>query len=154
MGVNKVILLGHLGQDPEIKYTASQMAVGKFSIATKERKKDSESGQWTDHTEWHRIVVFGKQAEFCGNFLSKGRQVYVEGRLRTNKWQDKDGNNRYTTEVIASVIEFADSKGGGGQSQGQKVAVGQDFGLQSADDIASDSSGGGDVPFDDDDIPF
>ena len=169
MTVNKAILVGRLGRDPELKYTSNQMAIATLSVATSERRKDGQSGQWVEQTEWHRVVVFGKTAEFCGQYLKKGRMVYCEGRIRTNKWQDKDGNDRYTTEVVANTLQALDkgNQSDYGQSSGQ-VAVGQDFGggsggvldsLQSADTIPSGGNGGGstsvdDVPFDDDDIPF
>src|SRR5262245_48045038 len=113
MGVNKVILLGNLGKDPEVRYTGQQMAVCTFSLATSERRKD-QSGKWSDHTEWHSVVTFGKTAENVGNYLKKGRQVYVEGRLRTRKWQDKEGRDRYTTEIIANTVQFVGQRGEGG----------------------------------------
>lgn len=105
-GVNKVILIGNLGRDPEIKYTPSGTAVANFSIATTERRKDRNSDEWREHTEWHRIVAFGRTAEVCGEYLSKGSQVYVEGRLQTRSWDDKEGNKRYMTEVVAGDVQF------------------------------------------------
>lgn len=106
-GVNKVILVGRLGNDPEIRYTQGGAAVANFNIATSENWTDRE-GQKQERTEWHRIVVWGKMAETCSQFLGKGRQVFVEGRLQTRQWDDKDGNKRYTTEVIASTVQFLD----------------------------------------------
>jgi len=103
-GVNKVILIGHLGRDPELTYTPSGLAVARFSLATSERRKTAE-GEWADHTEWHRIVVFGKTAENAGQYLTKGRQIYVEGRLQTRNWE-KEGVQHYTTEVIGNNIQF------------------------------------------------
>ncbi|MEQ1565370.1 MAG: single-stranded DNA-binding protein, partial [Myxococcota bacterium] len=105
MSVNKVILVGNLGGDPESRTTGSGMVVATLRIATSERRKD-DGGQWTDHTEWHRVVCFGKVAENVGRFLKKGRQVYIEGKIRTRKWQDKDGNDKYTTEVLADQVVF------------------------------------------------
>lgn len=104
-GVNKVILIGNLGADPEVRYTSSGGAVGNFSLATNESWTD-KNGQKQERTEWHRIVVWGKTAENCGQYLSKGRQVYIEGRLQTRDWMDKEGNKRYTTEVVAQSVRF------------------------------------------------
>jgi single-strand DNA-binding protein len=108
--VNKVIVLGNLGRDPEVKFTPSGQAVCNFSVATTD-KWDDKSGQKQERTEWHRIVVWGKLAELCGQYLKKGRQAYVEGRLQTREWQDKDGNKRQTTEVVASQVQFLGGKG-------------------------------------------
>lgn len=116
--VNKVLLLGNLGQDPEVRYTPSGATVCTFSIATNERWT-SKDGKKEERTEWHRIVVWGKLAELCGEYLGKGRTVFVEGRLQTREWTDKQGNKRYTTEIIANNIQFigAGSGKGGGASQ-------------------------------------
>ena len=110
MSLNKVMLIGNLGQKPELRQTNSNLAVTRLSVATTERRKGGD-GNWANHTEWHNVTVFGKQAENCVQFLDKGRQVYVEGRLSTRKWQDKDGNDRKTTEVIASDVRFLSNKG-------------------------------------------
>ncbi len=111
--VNKVILIGNLGSDPEVKYTPSGSAVANFTLATNERWKDA-SGQDQEKTEWHRIVVWGKQAENCGQYLSKGRPAYIEGRLQTREWNDKEGTKRYTTEVVAQTVQFLGSAPGAG----------------------------------------
>ncbi len=116
--VNKVILVGRLGQDPEIRYSANGVAVARFSLATNERIQAGE-GNWEDRTEWHRVVTFGKTAEFCGNYLGKGRHVYVEGSIRTNQWEDAQGQKRYTTEIIAREIQLLGSAEGQSQSQSQ-----------------------------------
>ncbi len=117
-GVNKVILLGNLGKDPEVRYTQSGSAVANFSLATTERRKQGE--EWVDHTEWHNIVVFGRRAELCGEYLQKGSQVYVEGRIQTRKWEDRDGNTRYTTEIVGLDVQFLGrTRQGGGQGAGQ-----------------------------------
>jgi len=108
--LNKVFLIGRLGQDPKLAYTTSGMPVVNFSVATDEGYTD-KSGNKVEKTEWHRVVVFNKQAEFCANYLSKGRLVFVEGRLQTRQWQDQQGQNRYTTEIIASRIQALDPKG-------------------------------------------
>jgi single-strand DNA-binding protein len=117
MTVNKVILIGNLGADPEIRTAATGTVVGNLRIATTERQKDRD-GNWNDHTEWHRVVCFGRTAENVGKFLQKGRQIYVEGRLQTRKWQDRDGNDRWSTEVVANEIRFLGSREGGGRSGG------------------------------------
>lgn len=106
MSVNKVILLGRLGQDPELKYTPSGTAVCNFSVATSEAWTDRTSGQKNEKTEWHRVVVWGKLAELCNQYLAKGRQAFIEGKLQTRSWDDKDGSKRYTTEILASTVQF------------------------------------------------
>lgn len=147
-GVNKVILVGHLGKDPEMRYAASGLAIANFSLATSENRKDKEGNKETK-TEWHRIVAFGKLAEICGEYLNKGKQIYIEGRIQTNKWEDKEGNTRYTTEIIANTMQMLGSKGdnGGGSYAGSGGGGG------------GESSGGGGgqeqpPPPDLDDIPF
>ncbi len=112
--VNKVILVGNLGADPETRYLPSGDAVCNIRIATTDRIRDKTSGEYKESTEWHRIVFFGKLAETAGQYLKKGRQVYVEGRIRTNKWQDKDGNERYTTEIIGNEMKMLGSREGMG----------------------------------------
>jgi single-strand DNA-binding protein len=109
-GINKVILIGRLGSDPEVRYTPSGVAVANFNIATSEEWKDKESGEKRERTEWHRIVVWRRLGEICGEYLSKGRQVYVEGRLQTRDWEDRDGNKRYTTEIVATDVQFLGSR--------------------------------------------
>ena len=109
--INKVILVGNLGKDVELRTTPSNINVGSFSLATSERKKD-QSGNWADHTEWHNIVCFGATAENCQKYTKKGSQVYIEGKIQTRKWQDKEGKDRYTTEIVADVVKFL-----GGKSQ-------------------------------------
>lgn len=104
-GINKAIVIGHLGNDPEVKYTASGKAVATLSVATNENWTNKD-GQKEERTEWHRVVVWGKQAENCGEYLKKGRQVYIEGRIQTRSWQDKDGNKKYTTEIVANNVQF------------------------------------------------
>jgi len=113
MTVNKTILVGNLGADPESRQTSSGSTVTNLRIATNERRKNA-AGEWSDHTEWHRVVCFGRTAENAAKYLSKGRKVYVEGKLRTSKWTDKDGRDRYTTEVTCDVLHFL----GGGEQRG------------------------------------
>ncbi|OCF96021.1 single-stranded DNA-binding protein [Gilliamella sp. wkB308] len=103
-GINKVILVGNLGQDPEVRYMPNGSAVANFSVATSESWKDKQTGENRDRTEWHRVVVFGKLAEIAGEYIKKGTQVYLEGQLQTRKWQDQTGNDRYTTEVVVNPI--------------------------------------------------
>jgi len=115
-GVNKVILIGNLGVDPETRYSPNGNAVTNIRLATSEIWNDKQTGQRQERTEWHRVVCFGKLAEICQQYLHKGSQVYIEGGLRTNKWQDKDGVDRYTTEIIASEMHMLGSKGDAGSS--------------------------------------
>lgn len=114
-GLNKVMLIGHLGGDPELKYTPGGQAVATFSVATNEVYKDKDGNQ-QERTDWHRIVVWNKLAEIAGEYLKKGQQVYVEGQLRSRSWQDKDGNKRYVTEVVAQAFNMLGRKGEGGGS--------------------------------------
>lgn len=121
-GVNKVIIVGRLGQDPEVRYTPSGSAVANLSVATSETWKDKESGQRQEKTEWHRVVMFGRIAEVAGEYLRKGAQVYLEGKLQTRKWQDREGVDRYTTEVVIDMkgtMQMLDSRHGGQQGGGQ-----------------------------------
>jgi single-strand DNA-binding protein len=112
--VNKAIIVGNLGRDPEVRFTPSGRAVARFTVATTERWTDQQ-GQRQEKTEWHNIVVWGKQAETCGQYLSKGRQVYIEGRITNRSYDDKDGNKRYITEIIAQNVRFLGSAGGAGR---------------------------------------
>jgi single-strand DNA-binding protein len=144
MSVNKVILVGRLGRDPELRYTQSGQAVANFSLATNESWTNRD-GERQERTEWHRIVVWGKLAEFCGEYVSKGRQVYVEGRLQTREWEDKEGNKRRTTEINGQTIQLLGPRPGAG---------GDDFGDAGGDGGGgrpSDSTSGGSES---DDIPF
>lgn len=120
-GINKVIIVGNLGQDPEIKYMPSGGAVTNISVATSESWKDKQTGQPQERTEWHRVVFFNRLAEIAGEYLRKGSKVYIEGSLRTRKWQDQSGQDRYTTEIVANEMQMLDSRGdnmGGGMNQG------------------------------------
>jgi single-strand DNA-binding protein len=117
--VNKVILVGRLGADPDIRYSPGGVAVAKFNLATNEYVPAGAEGNREERTEWHRIVTFNKTAEFCGNYLAKGRLVYIEGSIRTNQWEDAQGQKRYTTEIIAREIQLLGSPEGQGQAQGQ-----------------------------------
>jgi single-strand DNA-binding protein len=105
-GINKVILIGHLGRDPEVRYTAEGTAVANFTIATSDQWKDKATGEKKERTEWHRIVAWRRLGEICGEYLSKGRQVYIEGSLQTREWQDQDGNKRWTTEIVAQNMQM------------------------------------------------
>jgi single-strand DNA-binding protein len=115
--INKAIIVGNLGADPEIRYTQSGSAVATFNVATTERWKDQE-GQAQESTEWHRIVAWRKLAEICGEYLHKGSKVYIEGKIQTRKWQDQNGNDRYTTEIVAREMKMLDRRESGGGSQG------------------------------------
>jgi single-strand DNA-binding protein len=112
--VNKVILLGNLGRDPEVRYTPNGAAVCNLRIATTRNWKNRESGERQEETEWHSVVLYDRQAEIAGEYLRKGRPVYIEGRLKTRKWQDKDGNDRYTTEIVAESMQLMGGRDGGG----------------------------------------
>ena len=116
--VNKAILVGNLGKDPEIRHLTNGDQICNVTLATSEKYKDKASGEYKENTEWHRVVFFGKLAEICGQYLQKGKKIYVEGRIRTNKWQDKDGSDRYTTEIIGSEMKILGGKDdGGGQRE-------------------------------------
>ncbi|MBV0933860.1 single-stranded DNA-binding protein [Marinobacterium weihaiense] len=119
-GINKVILIGNLGTDPEVRYMPSGNAVTNVNLATSESWKDKQTGQMQERTEWHRIVFFNRLAEIAGEYLRKGSKVYIEGSLRTRKWQGQDGQDRYTTEIVANEMQMLDSRGGegGGYQQG------------------------------------
>ncbi len=151
-GINKVILVGNLGQDPETRYMPSGGAVTNFTLATNESWKDKQTGEQKERTEWHKVAMFNRLAEVAAEYLRKGSQVYVEGKLRTRKWQDRDGNDRYTTEVIADEMQMLGGRGGsfdpggsgggsGGGSEGSRGTSGGPPNPPPADDF-------------DDDIPF
>lgn len=116
-GINKVILIGRLGKDPEVRYTPSGVAVANFSIATSEEWKDKDTGEKQERTEWHKIVAWRRLGEICGEYLHKGREVYIEGKLQTRPWEDRDGNKRYTTEVVANVMQMLGAAGKEGNVQ-------------------------------------
>ena len=118
-GVNKVILVGNLGKDPEMKYTASGAAIANITIATSESWNDKQTGEKQEKTEWHRVVFFRRLAEIAGEYLRKGSQVYIEGKLQTRKWQDQNGQDRYTTEIVANEMQMLGSRGGEGESRPQ-----------------------------------
>lgn len=179
-GINKVILIGNLGADPETRFMPSGGAVTNVNIATSESWKDKQSGQMQERTEWHRVVFFNRLAEIAGEYLKKGSKVYIEGSLRTRKWQGQDGQDRYTTEIVANEMQMLDSRGGGGDGNygggygggqgggqgGQGGGQGGGFGGQDRQGDAgggrqSGQQGGGNqggfsAPADDfdDDIPF
>jgi single-strand DNA-binding protein len=144
-GVNKVILIGNLGRDPELRYTQSGQAVANFTLATTETWNKKEGGGREERTEWHRIVAWGRTAELCAQYLSKGRTVYIEGRLQTREWENREGQKQKTTEIVALTVQFLGSPRGAGQGGG------------TASDSGSDTSAresGNDGPPQGDDIPF
>ena len=116
--LNKVMLIGNLGKDPEVRYTTSGQGVASFSLATTEKYKN-KSGEWEEKTEWHNVVLWGKLAEIAKDYLSKGKTAYIEGRLQTRKWQDKDGRDRYTTEIVGDRLQLLSPKGDGARSGGR-----------------------------------
>ena len=135
--VNRVIVIGNLGRDPELRYLQSGQAVATFSVATNDRWTDRE-GKPQERTEWHRVVVWGKQAENCANYLAKGRSVYIEGRLQTREWEDKEGQKRKTTEIVANTVQFLGGRGEGGPGGPPSGGVsdgGFDAGPPPADDV-------------------
>ena len=148
-GINKVIIVGNVGGDPETRYMPSGSAVTNLTVATNESWKDKQTGEKKERTEWHRVAMFNRLAEIAAEYLRKGSQVYIEGKLRTRKWQDKDGQDRYTTEIIADEMQMLGGRGGSG-----------DFGGGSQGGGRAPSQGGGNAPPQpgpddfDDDIPF
>lgn len=148
-GVNKVILVGNLGKDPEVRYAPNGGAVANITLATSESWKDKTSGEKQEKTEWHRVVFFGKLAEIAGEYLKKGAQIYVEGRLQTRKWQDKEGKDRYTTEIVAGELQMLGSRAGAG---GTGDSFNQDVGYEEKPAAAKSANSG--VADFDDDIPF
>lgn len=159
-GVNKVILVGNLGGDPEVRATASGARIANINVATSDSWTDKTSGQKQERTEWHRVVFFNRLAEIVEQYLTKGSQVYVEGRLQTRKWQDKDGVDRYTTEIVANEMQMIGGRGGSGGGSGggadyQSTAPMDPPRKQSSAPAqpAAAAAGGPDINFDDD-IPF
>ncbi|HLD16945.1 MAG TPA: single-stranded DNA-binding protein [Coxiellaceae bacterium] len=145
-GVNKVLLIGNLGADPEVRYTSSGSAVANATIATSSGWKDKQSGEMQERTEWHRVVFFNRLAEIVGEYLKKGSKVYIEGSLRTRKWQDKSGTDRYTTEIVASEMQMLDSRGGNNNHAGTAY--------EEASNQAPQAAHAEEAGFEDDDIPF
>lgn len=137
-GINKAILVGNLGRDPEVRYTPSGVAVASFSIATSDEWKDKDTGEKKERTEWHRIVAWRRLGEICGEYLHKGSQVYIEGKIQTRSWEDRDGNQRYTTEIIAQTMQMLGSSG----RQGRAESPGERFPVEEP------------ITVPDDDIPF
>ena len=161
-GINKVILIGNLGADPETRAMPSGMTVANIRVATSENWKDKQSGENKERTEWHNVAMFGRLGEIAGEYLKKGSKVYIEGSLRTRKWQDKSGNDRYTTEIIANEMQMLDSRGGGGMGGGgggdygggrgkQQQSPPDDFDQGGPPAGGGSDKGGGEF---DDDIPF
>src|SRR6056297_1513262 len=140
-GINKVILIGNLGADPEVRYTPANTAVCNISVATTDQLRDKQTGEQQEKTEWHRVVMFNRLGEIAGEYLKKGSKVYIEGRLQTRKWQGQDGQDRYTTEIVANEMQMLDSRGGNTQSGAGNTRSG-----------AGNAQGGDD--FDDRDVPF
>lgn len=153
--VNKVILIGNLGKDPETRYMPSGDAITNITLATTDNWKD-KNGEKQERTEWHRIAFFGKLAEIAGEYLKKGSQVYVEGRLQTRKWQDKDGQDRYTTEIVADRMQMLGSRGGCNSSEvmDNESGVGRSSGSRPSGGGSAPAKKGGDFDDFEDDIPF
>ena len=166
MTVNKAILVGNLGQDPEIRSTGNGTPVATLRIATSDRRKDRD-GNWTDQTEWHTVVVFGRQAENVGRYCRKGKQLFIEGRIQTRKWQDRNGRDRYNTEIVADTVRFLGGRGddagygsgggygaGGGGQHGGGGGGGYNGGGNSGNGGGNGGNDGGEMPYRDDEIPF
>jgi single-strand DNA-binding protein len=153
-GINKVILIGNLGRDPEVRYMPSGGAVANVALATSSSWRDKQTGEQNERTEWHNVVFFNRLAEIAGEYLKKGSKVYVEGSLRTRKWQDKNGNDRYTTEIVANEMQMLDSRGGGGAGAGGDGFTGEvpDYAGEGGGVKETETSGRKE-DFDDD-IPF
>jgi len=170
-GVNKAILVGNLGADPEVRYTAGNNAVCNFNLATSESWKDKQTGEPQEKTEWHRVVLFNRLGEIAGEYLKKGSKVYIEGRIQTRKWQGQDGQDRYTTEIVANEMQMLDSRndsrndsrgggsvpmdngGYGGQaSRSTTNPSGTGGGRRSAPASSGNDNSGDDIPYDD--VPF
>ncbi len=151
-GVNKVILVGNLGKDPEMKYTASGAAIANITVATTDSWNDKQTGERVEKTEWHRVVAFQRLAEIMGEYLKKGSQVYIEGKLQTRKWQDQNGQDRWTTEVVANDMQMLGARGGEG---GGRPPAGGGGGFRSNPPAQQDpAKSSPDDDFADDDIPF
>ena len=149
-GVNKAIILGNVGADPDKRETTNGSAVVNLSVATSEQWTDKQSGEKRENTEWHRIVMFGRLADIAAQYLSKGSQVYIEGRIQTRKWQGQDGQDRYSTEIVASDMQMAGGRGGAGGAAAASGGGGGD-GFGGGSSSPSSDPGGS---FDDDDLPF
>jgi single-strand DNA-binding protein len=146
-GVNKVILIGNLGKDPETRSTPTGTAVANCTLATTESRKDKQTGEQKEFTEWHNLVFWGRLAEIAGQYLKKGSQVYVEGSIRTRKWQDKEGKDRYTTEIVVNEMQMLGGRPGGGSASYDRGETGGKSGAPAAPAMAEKG-------FEDDDIPF
>ena len=153
-GVNKVILIGNIGQDPEVKYLPSGGAVTNVSVATSEAWKDKNTGQAQERTEWHRVVFFNRLGEIASEYLRKGSKVYIEGSLRTRKWQAQDGSDRYTTEIVASEMQMLDGKGDSQTNTPNSQGVNQQPRQAPNPQANYAPQGGGFSDFEDDSIPF
>ena len=150
-GVNKVILIGNLGRDPEIRYMPNGQAVANITIATSESWKDKNTGEQQEKTEWHRVVFFRRLAEIAGEYLKKGSKVYIEGKLQTRKWQDNQGQDRYTTEILANEMQMLDSRGGGSNNFANDMSQDSGYSGQSSSAPQGAPVAAGEF---DDDIPF
>jgi single-strand DNA-binding protein len=163
-GVNKVIIIGNLGADPETRAMPSGTTVANLRVATSESWRDKQTGEQQERTEWHRVALFGRLAEVAGEYLRKGSQVYIEGSLRTRKWQDKEGKDRYSTEIVGNDLQMLGGRGGGGGGSGGAMAPGGSGAGGGREHAGEDSGGGGGAARSgggggsgeefDDDIPF
>ena len=150
-GINKVILIGNLGADPEVRYMPNGGAMANLSLATSESWRDKQTGEQQDRTEWHRVVCFGRLGEIAGEYLKKGSKIYIEGRLQTRKWQDQNGQDRYSTEIVANDMQMLDSRGGGMGAPADNFGGPPSGGASQPQSSSTSSPGFDDF---DDDIPF
>jgi len=141
-GINKAILIGNLGRDPEMRYTPEGLAIANFSIATSEEWKDKNTGEKRERTEWHRIVAFGRLGEICGEYWTNGKKVYMGGRIQTREWEDKEGTKRYTTEIVAAQMQMLDPKGSGDRSRSNVASNLPDIPETTGEEFKED-----DIPF-------
>ena len=146
-GINKVILIGNLGKDPEVRYMPNGGAVANITLATSESWKDKQSGEQKEQTEWHRVVFYQRLAEIVGEYLKKGSKVYIEGKLRTRKWQDKDGQDKYMTEIIADEMQMLDSRGGSGAGSSNDSPKSEKSGSSQHSEPAGMDDFNDDIPF-------
>ena len=151
-GINKVILIGNLGNDPDVRYTSGGSPIANVSLATSDSWRDKETGDLQERTEWHRIVFFSRLAEIVSEYLRKGSKIYVEGRLQTRKWQDRDGNDRYTTEIVANEMQMLDGRSSTGEPAAATAPARKPAGANAPMPQGNTTGDGGE--FVDDDIPF
>jgi single-strand DNA-binding protein len=146
-GINKVIIVGNLGADPESRFTAGGLAVANVSVATSESRKNKDTGETIEKTEWHRVIFFNRLAEIVGQYLKKGSKIYIEGKLQTRKWQDKSGQERYTTEIVANELQMLDSRGQSASGMGESQSYNQSAPSSQSAPASAEHAFDDDIPF-------